>query len=263
EDVSHAQGGLYKGRMLGTLGDVGCMSLMSGKSFPIGEAGMLVTKDQHIWERATAFGFYERTGTARFGTVDVRMTDPGLKRFAGIPLGGCKHRMNQTCSAMGRVQLAHYPERIAEIQKAMDLFWGYLDGVPGIRPHRADASQGSTMGGRYCPVGHYLPEELGGLSLETFVRALAAEGVPCGGAPNAPLHLHPFFHEADVYNHGKPTVIANVARDVRQGPGSLPVTEAAPGRVLQVPWFKHAREEYIREYADAVRKVIGDADALR
>lgn len=39
EDVSHAQGGLYKGRKLGTIGDVGAMSLMTGKSFAIGEGG--------------------------------------------------------------------------------------------------------------------------------------------------------------------------------------------------------------------------------
>jgi dTDP-4-amino-4,6-dideoxygalactose transaminase len=38
EDVSHAQGGLYKGRKLGTIGDCGAMSLMSVKSFSIGEA---------------------------------------------------------------------------------------------------------------------------------------------------------------------------------------------------------------------------------
>ena len=43
EDVSHAQGGHYRGRKLGTFGDVAAMSLMSCKSFAIGEGGMLVT----------------------------------------------------------------------------------------------------------------------------------------------------------------------------------------------------------------------------
>jgi len=33
EDVSHAHGGVYKGRKLGTIGHVGAMSCMSGKSF--------------------------------------------------------------------------------------------------------------------------------------------------------------------------------------------------------------------------------------
>ncbi|MGI2298117.1 DegT/DnrJ/EryC1/StrS family aminotransferase, partial [Paenibacillus sp. GXUN7292] len=32
EDVSHAMGGYYKGQRVGTIGDVGAMSLMSGKS---------------------------------------------------------------------------------------------------------------------------------------------------------------------------------------------------------------------------------------
>lgn len=58
EDVSHAQGGLFKGRKLGTLGDVAGMSMMTGKSFAIGEAGMLVTDDREIYERAIAWGHY-------------------------------------------------------------------------------------------------------------------------------------------------------------------------------------------------------------
>src|SRR5207245_1236705 len=81
EDVSHAHGGLYKGRRLGTIGHVGAMSLMSGKALPIGEGGMLLTDDQEIYERAVAFGHYERTKT---------ITHPDLKRFAGLPLGGHK-----------------------------------------------------------------------------------------------------------------------------------------------------------------------------
>lgn len=57
EDVSHAQGGLYKGRRLGTIGDVGAMSLMTGKSFAIGEGGMLVTNDRRIYDYALSVGF--------------------------------------------------------------------------------------------------------------------------------------------------------------------------------------------------------------
>src|SRR5690606_9844342 len=52
EDFSHAQGGMYKGRRLGCLGDVGATSLMSRKSLAVGEAGMLVTNDQAIRDRA-------------------------------------------------------------------------------------------------------------------------------------------------------------------------------------------------------------------
>src|SRR5579871_6296285 len=91
EDVSHAQGGRYKGRKLGTFGQVAAMSLMSRKSFAIGEAGMLVTDDREIYERALALGHYER--------FDSRIETETLKPFAGLPLGGCKYRMHQLSSA--------------------------------------------------------------------------------------------------------------------------------------------------------------------
>ena len=58
EDVSHAQGGYYKGKMLGTFGDVAAMSLMSGKSFAIGEGGILVTDNEEIYQRAMLWGHY-------------------------------------------------------------------------------------------------------------------------------------------------------------------------------------------------------------
>src|SRR5438094_915360 len=136
EDVSHAQGGLYKGRLLGTIGDVGAMSLMSGKALPIGEGGMLITNDLTIYERAVAFGHYERTGS---------LTLPELRRFAGLPLGGHKYRMHQLSSAVGRVQLRHYRARMEEIQQAMNEFWDRLEGVPGLRAHRPPKGSGSTM----------------------------------------------------------------------------------------------------------------------
>jgi dTDP-4-amino-4,6-dideoxygalactose transaminase len=262
EDVSHAHGGLYKGRMLGTIGDVGAMSLMSGKSLPCGEAGMIVTNDRDLWERAIAFGFYERNGVSRFAAAAAEVTDPALTRLAGVPLGGAKHRMHQMSAAVGRVQLRHYAARIAEIQQAMNFFWDCLRGVPGLREHRVDPASRSTMGGWYFPNGHYVPDELGGLSVDTFVKAVAAEGVPMSSWFYKPLHLHPIFQDADVYGHGRPTCIAFADRDVRQVPGSLPVAEGLVGRTVCIPWFKHHRPDAIRRYADAIRKVSEHADQL-
>ena len=72
---------------------------------------------------------------------------------------------------------------------------------------------------------------------------------------NLPLHLHPLFNDADVYGHGKPTRIAHSDRDLRQLPGSLPVTEAASARVIWIPWFKKFQPDLIEQYVDAYRKV--------
>ncbi len=266
EDVSHAHGGLYKGRMCGTFGDIACMSMMAEKSFPIGEAGMMVTNDRTLYERCIAYGHYERTGKAtRYSPADPQVTDAGLKQYAGLPLGGAKHRMNQMCSALGRVQLKHYPKRMQEIQNAMNRFWDSLEGTAGIRPHRPAKDSTSTMGGWYSPRGLYRGEELSGLPCEAFCAAVRAEGVEdCLPGANFPLHIHPAFHTADIFNTGKPTMIAFGQRDVRQVEGSLPVTERIAEIAFGVPWFKRDKPKIIAQYAAAYRKVAkGAAELLR
>jgi len=261
EDVSHAHGSLYQGRMCGNLGHVSAMSMMAAKSFGIGEGGMLCTNDREIYERAIAFSHYER-GFSDL-TLEPIKSESAPETFASaLPLGGLKGRINQTCSAMGRVQLKHYPDRIREIQAAMNRFWDLLEGVPGLSPHRPGTDSGSTMGGWYNPVGHYLPEELGGLPVEKFSEAVNAEGGRSGRGVNFPLHLHPLLNTVDVFRDGKPTRLAFADRDVRQGRGSLPVSEALAGRAIGIPWFKHDQPEEIETYAAAWRKVAENADQL-
>jgi perosamine synthetase len=247
EDVSHAQGGLYKGRKLGTIGDVGAMSLMTGKSLAIGEAGILITNNREIYERAIAFGHYER--------FDESIESEELRPYAGLPLGGYKYRMHQLSSAVGRVQLKYYDQRCAEIDKAMNYFWDLLEGVKGLRAHRPDKGSGSTKGGWYAPRGIYCADELEGLSVTRFVEAVRAEGVNCTPGCNAALHRHPLVKTCDIYGHGRPTRIANASWDVREGDNSLPISDKVGTMTFSIPWFKHYRPEMIEEYANAFRKV--------
>ena len=257
EDASHAHGARYKGRLVGTIGHVAAMSMMTGKSLACGEGGLLLTRDAAIHQRALAFGHYERAS---------ELECPELSGFAGMPLGGCKFRMHQLSAAVGRVQLRHYDKRMARIQRAMGYFWDLLEGVPGLRAHRPPPDSGSTMGGWYAAHGLYAPEELGGLPLERFCAAVNAE---CASGPwlvkpgaNPLMHLHPVLNEVDVYGHGRPTRIARADRDLRQPRGSLPVTESLPQRCFSIPWFKHYRPQVIGEYAEAFRKVAACADEL-
>jgi len=262
EDVSHAHGGVRKGRKLGTLGHVAAFSCMSGKSLPIGEGGMLVTGDREIYERAILWGHYERHAEL---TLEPLKAMSGLRRpqaRTGLPLGGVKHRINQLASAMGRVQLKHYDRRNAEILKAMHYFWDGLAGTPGLRAHRPKRQSGSEMGGWYNARGLYVAEELGGLPLGRFCEALRAEGFPAEPGANMPLHLQA-VNELDIYGDGEPTLLANATRDVRVPAGSLPVSEAIDEFCFSVPWFKRYRPEIIDEYVLAAAKVAAHADELR
>ena len=248
EDVSHAQGGLYKGRKVGTIGDIGAMSLMSGKSFATGEGGIIVTNDREMYERAIAFGHYERYR-------ENDMQTEYLKPFAGLPLGGYKYRMHQMSSAVGLVQIKYYDERCEEIRKAMNYFWDLLEGVPGLKAHRTPKDSNSNMAGWYAPHGIYVSSELEGLSVTRFAEAVRAEGVTsCSPGCNMALHTHALFHTCDVYGHGKPTRIANAARDVRELDKSLPISEKIGTMTYSIPWFIHYRPEIIEEYAKAYRK---------
>ena len=259
EDVSHAQGGEYKGRLLGTIGDVGAMSIMSGKSLVSGEGGFLVTAQEKIYNRALSFGHYARSRG---------LSDPELAQFAGYPLGGCKHRIHQLSSAVGRVQLRRYRSRLEAIRKAMYYFWKRLEGVRGLRPHLPPEDSGSVMGGFYSARGLYRGEELDGLPLARFCEAVNAEVAPGGfqvrpGAGVSAMHLHPVLNDADIYGHGVPTRIAHSDRDLRQPAGSLPVTESIDERCYSIPWFKRFEPKIIDQYADAFRKVAENADRLQ
>lgn len=253
EDVSHAQGGYYKGKMLGTIGHIAAMSLMSGKSFATGEMGILVTDNKEMYDRAMVYSHYERNNT-NYITTDY------LTPYFGMPLGGMKGRVNQTCSAMGRVQLKYYDERCKEIRKAMNYFWDLLEDVPGLIPHRVDESDGSTMGGWYAAHGIYDANRLKGLSVTKFCEALRAEGFSTYSGGNYPLHLHKAFQDMDVLNIGKPARIAFAKRDVRELDKHLPVTENI--KIYGIPWFKKYMPEYIEMYVDAFKKVAFNYEQL-
>jgi len=245
EDVSHAQGAYYKGRKLGTFGDVAAMSLMSGKSFATGEMGILITNNKEMYERAMAYSHYERNNP-RYVQQDY------LVPYYSMPLGGMKGRVNQTCAAMGRVQLKYYDQRCREIQKAMNYFWDLLKGCPGLYDHRPK-DPGSDKGGWYAPYGVYHPEEVEGLPASRFAEAMAAEGCPVSLGGNRALHTHEYFKSFDLYNAGVPTRIQFAERDVRELDKALPVTESVD--IFSIPWFKHYNPEIIEMYASAFRKV--------
>jgi len=257
EDVSHAQGGHYQGRKLGTFGDVAAMSLMSCKSFAIGEGGMLVTDDAEIFKRAVVFGHYDRI-------IDV-CTDEEMEGPKNIPWGGLKNRMHQTSAAIGLEQLKKHDAEIAEIDRAMKYFWKGISDIPGISMIYPK-EEGSDKAGWYASRFLYDAAVFGGISNVTFCEALNAEA--CGGFSfgcNMPLHFSSVFFDIDIYGHGRPTASAFLpdGADLRAETGALPNAEKVNMRVLGEPWFKHDDHAKIDPYIEAVRKVAANVGELQ
>ena len=257
EDVSHAQGGLYKGRKLGTIGDCGAMSLMSGKSFAIGEGGMLVTDDKELYRRVVRWGQYERI-VRNFSPDEIAATK-------NLPFGGVKNRLNQCSAAIGIEQLKKYDAEREEIEKAMLYYFKGIEDVKGIK-RVFPKWERSNKAGWYASCSIYSPEAFGGLTNTTFARALNAE-VGCskfGSRCNFPLHTSSIFDSTDIFANSRPPASRFLPPGVspKTLTGSLPVAEAVNDRVIVDPWFKHFDKPKIDRFIEAVHKVAANAAAL-
>ena len=258
EDVSHAQGGSYKGRRLGTIGDCGAMSLMTGKSFAIGEGGMFVTNDEALYRRVVRWGQYERIGRV------YRPEETARTKL--LPIGGAKNRLNQCSAAIGLEQLKKYDAEREEIERAMLYYWDGIRDVKGLRKMYPSYA-GSNKAGWYYSRGAYDAAAFGGLPAETFCAALNAEiGEPYyDTGVNFPLHTSSLFDDEDVFANGRPPCRRHLPEGVTpaQLTGRLPVAESRAGRIVGDPWFKHLDKPCIDRFVEAVHKVAANAEALK
>lgn len=256
EDVSHAQGGHYKGKLLGTFGDVAAMSLMSGKSFAIGEGGMLLTDDEEIYRRAVRFGHYDR--------IHSCYKKEEFADTLSLPVGGLKNRMHQMSACVGLVQLEKYEEEMKEIDRAMKYFWEKLGDIPGLKMVYPE-EEGSDKAGWYASHFMYDKEAFSGVSNKTFSQALSKEcGVTVFPGANFPLHHSSLFSSFDIYGHGKPTAALYLPEgiDPAELTGELPVADNVNNTVINDLWFKHCDKAKIDLFVDAFHKVAENHEDL-
>ena len=260
EDCSHAQGGLYKGRKLGTIGDIAGMSCMTFKSFSIGEGGMMVTNDYELYRRAIRFGHYER--------IAKHWKPEELEGTRNVPLGAMKNRLNQCAAAVGIEQLKKYDAECAEITQCKEYFYKGIADVKGLSKVYP-VWENSNKAGWYSSVTHYDPAAFCGISADTFVDALKAETGECcdyqfGHACDFPLHTSSVFSTFDTYHSGRPvnfeTMPAGLERE--RAKAEFPVASTIRERIFCEPWFKLFIPTQIDRYVEAVHKVAAAAPQL-
>ncbi|MBK9138691.1 MAG: DegT/DnrJ/EryC1/StrS family aminotransferase [Verrucomicrobia bacterium] len=124
EDCAQCVGGSYKGRKLGSLGDIGIYSFQINKTITSGEGGALVTNDARLYERAVRFHdmggyrplFEQRTGGAR---------EPV---FAGE-----NFRMSELTGAVLGAQLPKLDRMVADLRRHAGAIYAGIRDLPGIR----------------------------------------------------------------------------------------------------------------------------------
>jgi 8-amino-3,8-dideoxy-alpha-D-manno-octulosonate transaminase len=130
EDGAQCVGGSYRGKKLGSIGNVGIYSFQVNKMITSGEGGALVTNDPVIYERAARFHhmgtmhkvFRDRVGSSRVQT------------FAGE-----NFRMSEFTGAVLGAQLPKLDSMIAHLRRNAEAIYSGIKTLPGIRlRHRPD-----------------------------------------------------------------------------------------------------------------------------
>lgn len=116
EDAAEAHGAEYKGRRVGSLGDIATFSFYGNKILTTGEGGMVVTNDDRLAERVR------------------RLKGQGMdpQRRYWFPMVGYNYRMTNIAAAIGLAQLEKADWHIARRREIAAHYAHRLRGVPGI-----------------------------------------------------------------------------------------------------------------------------------
>lgn len=99
EDAAHALPTLYKGRMIGTIGDITCFSFYATKTLTTGEGGMITTGNREFAERIRRLRLHGITKDAW-----NRYSDKGSWEY-DVSEPGYKYNITDIASAIGSEQL--------------------------------------------------------------------------------------------------------------------------------------------------------------
>jgi dTDP-4-amino-4,6-dideoxygalactose transaminase len=165
EDACQAWLAEYRGKRTGTLGDLGCFSFQNSKHLAAGEGGAILGNSDELIDRCHAYHNCGRpTGT--------------MKPGPGYPYRGQNYRMQQSQALILLSQMKRI-EKDNDIRLANALYLDKkLKEIPGIIPYKL--AEGATRAVYHLYPFRYIKEEFSNVPKDRFIRALNAEGIPCG-----------------------------------------------------------------------------------
>lgn len=183
EDCAHTVGGIYKGKMLGTWGDIGCYSFEEKKLMTTGDGGMICSNDPELLKYVRAMRWVgidkDNWKTAQAYTNSNK---DAMHWFYEINILGYKYNMNDLAASIGLVQLKKLPGMNS---KRSAIIRQYLDGILDVKG--------------ICPMLPFEPEsypyQMFGIRSESrdeLMIHLKSNGIATG-CHYTPLSLQPLF----------------------------------------------------------------------
>jgi 8-amino-3,8-dideoxy-alpha-D-manno-octulosonate transaminase len=165
EDFAQCVGGKYKGKYVGTIGDIGINSFQLSKTITSGEGGAVVTNDPVLYERAFRFHDVGQVGRCFNDTIGNGV----LQSFAS-----CNFRMSELTAAVLRAQLRKLETICQAVRNNFRKVRDGLADLPGIKFRKTADLDGDLGQVVFIDMGNRKRRD-------QFLRALRAEGISAVG----------------------------------------------------------------------------------
>lgn len=128
EDCAQAHGGHYKGRPVGSIGDIGAWSFCQDKIMTTGgEGGMVTTKDRDLWSRMWSYKDHGKSWEA----VYEREHPPGFRWLHDS--FGTNWRMMEMQAVIGRIQIGKMADWTDARARNAAVLIEMLESCPALR----------------------------------------------------------------------------------------------------------------------------------
>lgn len=197
EDATEALGSRYRGRLCGTLGDVGCFSFNGNKVITAGGGGMVLARDQ------------ARLDHIRHLSLQSRV--PGTSEYLHDGVG-FNYALSNLQAAVGLAQLERLDEFVARRRTLADRYATELAGAPGL----SFTVEASWSESNYWLMSVLVEPTAGARSREELMNALAV----------ANIEARPFF---------TPLPQLEAYASTGSDPDDVPVSRDLHGRGVSIP----------------------------
>lgn len=194
EDCAQAHGARYKGKSVGSIGDIGCWSFCQDKIITTGgEGGMITTNQYGLWSFIWSYKDHGKS----YDAINKKNISFGFQWFHET--FGTNWRMTEMQAAIGRVQLRSINEwnkaRICNAKK----IWSVAENIEGIRVPslRCTSCEGNCCNSNSCVHAAYkcyVFVEKGQKFRDQLITMINSKGVPCYSGSCPEVYLEKAFN---------------------------------------------------------------------
>lgn len=184
EDCAHCAGGDYKGKKLGTWGDIGCFSFEEKKCMTTGDGGMICSDDEELLAPLRAYRWVgiDKDTWRRAEHASEHAENEAMHWHYEISVLGYKYNMNDIAAAIGIAQMNKLDQMNA---KRAGIIKKYLKGIEGLK-HISQIFPYETGNGAYWFFGVRCQER------DRLIIHLKNKGIATG-VHFYPLSMQPLF----------------------------------------------------------------------